>query len=52
MAHDAVIDSQILNIVRSRTIREQMELQNLLEKNGYNVPQATLSRRLKKLKID
>ena len=28
-----------------------MELQNLLEKNGYNVPQATLSRRLKKLKI-
>lgn len=51
MAHDSIIDSQILGIIQSHTIKEQMELQHILEKNGYNVPQATLSRRLKKLKI-
>ncbi len=51
MAHDTIIDSQILNIIQSHAIREQMELQDMLEKNGYNIPQATLSRRLKKLKV-
>ncbi|CEG55633.1 arginine repressor [Legionella fallonii] len=51
MTKDAVLDGYIVNIIQSHNISEQMELQNYLKAKGYDVPQATLSRRLKKLKI-
>ncbi|MGL5742363.1 MAG: arginine repressor [Legionella sp.] len=51
MSQDAALDGHILNIVQTETIAEQIDLQNQLKKRGYNIPQATLSRRLKKLKI-
>lgn len=49
--HDSVLDTHILNAIQSNQISEQSELQEILFKRGYNVPQATLSRHLKKLKI-
>ena len=51
MSQDTALDGHILNIVQTETIAEQIDLQNSLKKRGYTVPQATLSRRLKKLKI-
>lgn len=51
MSKDAHLDGLILNIVQNSSISEQSELQNILQEKGYDVPQATLSRRLKKLKI-
>lgn len=51
MSQDAALDGHILNIVQTETIAEQVDLQNILKHRGYNIPQATLSRRLKKLKI-
>jgi transcriptional regulator of arginine metabolism len=46
-----VIDSHIIGIIQKEAVREQSDLQNLLKNLGYDVPQATLSRRLKKLNI-
>lgn len=51
MAHKAIIDEHILTIIQKEDIKEQSDLQTLLELRGYQVPQATLSRRLKKLQI-
>lgn len=51
MSKDAVLDGHIVNIIQSHKIAEQVELQHSLKMRGYDVPQATLSRRLKKLKI-
>lgn len=51
MSHDAIIDGHILNIIQNNEILEQGDLQKLLQERGYDIPQATLSRRLKKLKI-
>ncbi len=51
MAHDQVIEGHILNLVQTQSIYEQSELQELLKKRGFNIPQATLSRKLKKMKI-
>lgn len=51
MSHNAAIDGHILNIVQSYEIREQIDLQKMLKERGHDIPQATLSRRLKKLKI-
>ncbi|MCW8385399.1 ArgR family transcriptional regulator [Fluoribacter dumoffii] len=51
MSQDAALDGHILNIVQTEKIAEQVDLQNSLKARGYNIPQATLSRRLKKLKI-
>lgn len=51
MGQDTVLDSHILNIVQTEKIAEQIDLQASLEHRGYIIPQATLSRRLKKLKI-
>lgn len=51
MSKDAVLDGYILNIIQAHKITEQMELQQHLKARGYDVPQATLSRRLKKLNI-
>jgi transcriptional regulator of arginine metabolism len=45
------IESQILYIVENFNIQEQKDLQEHLKKSGYDIPQATLSRHLKKLKI-
>jgi transcriptional regulator of arginine metabolism len=51
MSHDAILDGHILNIVQNQEIQEQGDLQKILKYRGFDVPQATLSRRLKKLKI-
>lgn len=51
MSHDQIIDDLIINIVQTEVIAEQSDLQLSLKKRGYDIPQATLSRRLKKMKI-
>lgn len=51
MSQDTILDEHILNIVQTEEIAEQIDLQNSLKNRGYVIPQATLSRRLKKLKI-
>lgn len=51
MAHENVLDDIILNIVQGEVIAEQSDLQESLKRRGYDIAQATLSRRLKKLKI-
>src|SRR5258707_125806 len=51
MLHDTVLDGHILNIIQNHDIFEQSDLQVILKERGYDTPQATLSRRLKKLKI-
>lgn len=51
MERDKVLDGYILNIIQNTEIREQKDLQEILRERGHNVPQATLSRHLKKLKI-
>jgi transcriptional regulator of arginine metabolism len=51
VTHDNVLDGHILSIVQTEEIFEQIDLQNRLKERGYEIPQATLSRRLKKLKI-
>ena len=51
MAHDKIVDEHILYLVQSEQIREQAELTLHLKGKGFDVPQATLSRRLKKLHI-
>lgn len=51
MSYDNVLDGHILSIVQTQEIPEQIDLQNKLKERGYDIPQATLSRRLKKLKI-
>jgi len=47
----SIIDSHIVDIIRNESIREQGELQDALKRRNYDIPQATLSRRLKKLNI-
>lgn len=51
MSNDKLLDDLILSIVQTEAIAEQSDLQQSLNKRGYDMPQATLSRRLKKLKI-
>jgi transcriptional regulator of arginine metabolism len=51
MIDDRLLDEYILHIVQNSEIKEQKDLQDILKKRQYNIPQATLSRRLKKLKI-
>ncbi|MBA3537057.1 MAG: ArgR family transcriptional regulator [Tatlockia sp.] len=51
MSNDKVLDGLILSIVQTQEIPEQIDLQMRLQERGYEIPQATLSRRLKKLKI-
>ncbi|MDR0811423.1 MAG: arginine repressor [Paludibacter sp.] len=41
----------ITDIIRSKVISNQMELNNLLNEQGFDVTQATLSRDLKRMKI-
>lgn len=49
--HDNTLGEHILNIIQNYEILEQSDLQTLLKERGYNIPQATLSRKLKKLKV-
>lgn len=49
--HDNTLGEHILNIIQNHEILEQSDLQTLLKKRGYNISQATLSRKLKELKI-
>ncbi len=49
--NDTILDDHILNIVDNYKIAEQIDLQKRLEGFGYQIPQATLSRKLKKLNI-
>jgi transcriptional regulator of arginine metabolism len=51
MSGDTVLDGHIIHIIQNQDICEQNDLQNALKKSGYDIPQATLSRRLKKLGI-
>ena len=51
MANNNSIDNLIINIIKTQDIAEQSDLQDVLREKGYEVPQATLSRRLKKLTI-
>ncbi|MCP4923721.1 MAG: ArgR family transcriptional regulator [bacterium] len=51
MARDSVLESHILNIIQTHAIADQHYLQISLKERGYDVPQATLSRRLKKMNI-
>ncbi len=51
MNNNIIIDEHILNIIQNNEIFEQSDLQKTLKERGHNIPQATLSRKLKKLKI-
>jgi transcriptional regulator of arginine metabolism len=51
MTLNHVIDHLINNIIQTSDITEQNHLQERLKQEGHDVPQATLSRRLKKLNI-
>jgi transcriptional regulator of arginine metabolism len=48
---DAVLNDYIVNIVQMNLIPDQNTLQKILNDRGIHVPQATLSRKLKKLHI-
>lgn len=51
LSYDNLLDDLIMTIIQSEVIAEQSDLQESLKKRGYDIPQATLSRRLKKMKI-
>lgn len=51
MTRDTALDSHILSIIQTQEVPEQSYLQDILKGRGHDIPQATLSRRLKKLKI-
>jgi transcriptional regulator of arginine metabolism len=51
MAETKALDGQIVNIIQRHEIAEQSELQEMLKEIGHDIPQATLSRKLKKLNI-
>ncbi|MCX7115426.1 MAG: ArgR family transcriptional regulator [Gammaproteobacteria bacterium] len=51
MSHDHSLDNHILAIIQQERITEQAELQTHLQRRNLDIPQATVSRRLKKLNI-
>lgn len=51
MNKNTELDAHILYLVNNHSIQEQSDLQHHLERKGYQTPQATLSRKLKKLNI-
>lgn len=51
MSHEQIIDSHILHIIENQSIADQIELQEQLQLRGFVLPQATISRRLKKLGV-
>lgn len=46
-----ILDEHISNLVKNNKISEQKDLQRMLKNAGFDIPQATISRRLKKLNI-
>lgn len=46
-----IVDNHIIDIIQKEPVREQSDLQEILRVRGYDIPQATLSRKLKKLNI-
>lgn len=46
-----IVDNHIVDIIQNDSVREQSDLQEMLKSRGYDIPQATLSRKLKKLNI-
>jgi len=46
-----VVDNHIIDIIQKEPVREQSDLQEILKLRGFDIPQATLSRKLKKLNI-
>jgi transcriptional regulator of arginine metabolism len=51
MGSKKMIEDHIVSIVQNEFVREQSDLQDILKNRGYDIPQATLSRKLKKLNI-
>ncbi len=51
LSHNNILDNIIMTIIQTQNIFEQSELQQSLKIRGYDIPQATLSRRLKKLNV-
>lgn len=51
MKNDNNMDNLIINVIKECDITEQGHLQDYLQQKGHKIPQATLSRRLKKLNI-
>ena len=51
MSLKKVMENHIVNIIQNEPVREQADLQEILKRRGYDIPQATLSRKLKKLNI-
>lgn len=51
MTHTPSLEDLILSIIHHEAIAEQSDLQESLRKRGHDIPQATLSRRLKKMNI-
>ena len=51
MSKNKHLEGHIISIIQNYDIREQSDLQKKLKERGYDTPQATLSRRLKKLNI-
>jgi len=45
------LEGRILWLIRNHVVEEQSQLQKLLAHEGFNTPQATLSRRLKQLRV-
>jgi len=51
MSRLPIVDEVLLKLVKSKNYAEQADLQVALKASGVEMPQATLSRRLKKLNI-
>jgi len=51
MSSKKAIENHIMSIVQNDFVREQSDMQEILKNRGYDIPQATLSRKLKKLNI-
>ena len=51
MAIDKQVDDLIVKLVQNKNIKEQFDLLEILKDYGFNIAQATLSRKLKKLNI-
>lgn len=51
LTQDLVLENHILQVVQQYSVHEQGDLQKILHERGIDVPQATLSRKLKKLNI-
>ncbi len=51
MAYHYQLDELIIHLIRNNKISEQSDLKELLQSHGYEIPQATISRHLKKLNV-